>query len=109
MSPAPKYGAILPQTEIGPDPAHIAAFAQAAEEGGVEDLVVYDHVIGADTSTRPDWQGPYTLQSQCHEPMVLFGYLAALTDLELMPGVLILPQRQAVLVAKQAAEVDVLT
>lgn len=104
-----ELGVILPQTEIGPDLDDVAAFARAAEDGGFRYLVAYDHVIGADTSTRPDWQGPYTLQSQFHEPFVLFGYLAALTRLELMPGVLILPQRQAVLVAKQAAEVDVLT
>lgn len=104
-----QLGIILPQTEIGPDPANIVEFVRAAEEGGFSYLVVYDHVIGADTSTRPDWRGPYTLQSQFHEPFVLYGYLAGLTRLELMTGVIILPQRQAVLVAKQAAEVDLLT
>jgi probable F420-dependent oxidoreductase len=100
---------IFPQTEIGPDLEHVERFVRAAEEAGFEYLVAYDHVLGADTSVRPDWAGPYTLASQFHEPFVLFGYLAALTDLELVPGVLILPQRQAALVAKQAAEVDVLT
>src|SRR5205823_7188171 len=70
--------------------------------------IVYDHVLGADPTGRPNWQG-YTYKDMFHEPFVLFGYLAALTQLELVTAVLILPQRQAVLVAKQAAEVDVLT
>jgi probable F420-dependent oxidoreductase len=104
-----KLGVILPQTEIGPDPATLAAFAKTAEDGGFTGLVVYDHVIGAAIAERTNWMGPYSVDSQFHEPFVLFGYLAALTQLELMPGVLILPQRQTVLVAKQAAEVDVLT
>src|SRR5687767_4649117 len=104
-----ELGIILPQTEIGPDPDVIATFAKTAEERGFSYLVVYDHVLGADRATRPDWQGPYDLDSQFHEPFVLFGFIAALTRLELVPGVIILPQRQAVLVAKQAAEVDVLT
>ena len=69
----------------------------------------YDHVIGADVSSRPDWRGPYTSDTPFHEVFVLFGFLAAITNLELVTGVLILPQRQTVLVAKQAAEVDVLT
>jgi probable F420-dependent oxidoreductase len=104
-----KLGVIFPQTEIGPDLDVAARFVRAAEEAGYDYLVAYDHVVGADTSSRADWAGPYTLHSQFHEPFVFFGYLAALTNMELMPGVLILPQRQAVLVAKQAAEVDVLT
>jgi probable F420-dependent oxidoreductase len=103
------FGVILPQVEIGPDPSVIATFATTAESAGFTSLVAYDHVIGADISTRENWMGPYTVDSQFHEPFALFGYLAALTNLELMPGVLILPQRQTVLVAKQAAEVDVLT
>jgi probable F420-dependent oxidoreductase len=104
-----QFGVILPQTEIGPDPATLRDFARTAEDGGFTGLVVYDHVIGADTSARAGWMGPYTVDSQFHEPFALFGYLAALTQLELMPGVLILPQRQTVLVAKQAAEIDLLT
>ncbi|HZN16497.1 MAG TPA: LLM class F420-dependent oxidoreductase [Acidimicrobiales bacterium] len=102
-------GVILPQVEIGPDPDVVGRFATTAEAVGFTSLVLYDHVIGAEISQRTDWMGPYSVESQFHEPFVLFGYLAALTNLELMPGVLILPQRQAVLVAKQAAEVDVLT
>src|SRR6266508_2978988 len=103
-----QLGAILPQTEIGPDPQDLVRFVRAAEDGGFTYVVVYDHVLGADRATRPDWQGPYDLHSQFHEPFVLYGYLAALTRLELVPGVLILPQRQTALVAKQAAQVDVL-
>ena len=102
-------GVIFPQTEIGPDPGTVQRFVRTADEVGFEYLVAYDHVLGADTESRPGWQGPYTFHSQFHEPFVLFGYIAAVTDLELVTGVLILPQRQAVLVAKQAAEVDVLS
>jgi probable F420-dependent oxidoreductase len=77
---------------------------------GFSHLAVYDHVLGADTSARPDFRGPYTSESLFHEPMVLFGYLAAVApNLELGTAVIILPQRQTALVAKQAAEIDVLT
>jgi probable F420-dependent oxidoreductase len=105
-----RYGVIFPQTEIGPDPGGVRAFAEAAEGLGYDHLVVYDHVLGADISGRPDWPGPYTHKSLFHEPFVLFGYLAAVTQrLELVTGILILAQRQTALVAKQAAEVDVLS
>src|SRR5438477_10939440 len=101
-------GVIFPQTEITADPGAVREYAQAAEELGYAHLLVYDHVIGADTASRPDWRGPYTLHSLFHEPFVLFGYLAGLTShIELTTGIIILPQRQTVLVAKQAAEVDV--
>jgi len=80
------------------------------EDLGYAHLVAFDHVLGADISTRPDWRGAYNATSTFHEVFVLFGFLAACTTrLELAPAILILPQRQAVLVAKQAAEVDVLT
>ena len=73
-------------------------------------FVAYDHVLGASTATRPDWTGPYTSETLFHEPFVLYGYLAGLTKtLELVTGILILPQRQTALVAKQAAEVDLLS
>ncbi|MDB5077819.1 MAG: Luciferase-like monooxygenase [Chloroflexi bacterium] len=105
-----KIGVVFPQNEITADPGAVREYAQAAEEFGYTHLLAYDHVVGADTSTRPDWNGPYTHKSLFHEPLVLFGYLAGLTKkLELVTGVLILPQRQTVLVAKQAAEIDVLT
>jgi len=104
-----ELGVVLPQTEIGPDPADLIRFVETAEAHGFRHVVVYDHVVGADRATRPDWPGPYDLHSSFHEPFVLYGFLAAHTQMELVTGVIILPQRQAVLVAKQAAEVDVLT
>ncbi len=103
-----QIGVTFPQTEIGADPAVIRDYAQAAEGMGYRHLVAFDHVLGADTTHRPGWRG-YTHQQMFHEPFVLFGYLAALTHLEFVPAVIILPQRQTALVAKQAAEVDVLT
>ena len=104
-----KIGVVFPQVEIGPDREVVRDYAQTAEGLGYTHVLAYDHVIGADTSTRPNWRGPYTLDTQFHEPFVLFGYLAGFTSLELVTGVIILPQRQTVLVAKQAAQVDVLT
>jgi probable F420-dependent oxidoreductase len=105
-----KIGVTFPQTEIGSDPAVIRDYAQTAEALGFDHLLAYDHVLGADASGRPDWGGRYTAESQFHEPLVMFGYLAALTQrIEFITGVLILPQRQTALVAKQAAEVDVLS
>jgi probable F420-dependent oxidoreductase len=101
-------GVVFPQKEIGADPASIRDFAQHVEGLGYSHILAFDHVLGADPRHRPGWQG-YTHQDMFHEPFVLFGYLAALTHLELVTGVIILPQRQTVLVAKQAAEVDVLS
>jgi probable F420-dependent oxidoreductase len=102
-------GAVFPQTEIGNDPGAIREYAQAVEDLGYHHLLVYDHVLGASPVNRPGWRG-YTSEMPFHEPFVLFGYLAGLTQqLELVTGVLILPQRQTALVAKQAAEVDVLS
>ena len=103
-----QIGVTFPQTEIGADPLVIRDYAQAVEGLGYSHLVVFDHVLGADPAHRPGWSG-YTWRDMFHEPFVLFGYLAALTHLELLPAVIILPQRQTALVAKQAAEVDVLT
>ena len=100
---------MFPQTEIGADPSGVKAYAQAVQQMGFAHLAAYDHVLGADKSMRPDWRG-YSSESLFHEPMVLFGYLAAIAPgLELVPQVIILPQRQTALLAKQAAEVDVLT
>ena len=104
-----QVGVVFPQTEIGADPAGVRAFAEAAEELGYQHLLAYDHVLGADISSRTDWPGPYTVEHQFHEIFVLFGYLAGVAPgLELVAGVLVLPQRQTALVAKQAAEIDVL-
>jgi probable F420-dependent oxidoreductase len=105
-----RLGVVFPQTEITSDPDAVREFAQAAEELGYDHLLAFDHVIGADATSRPDWNGPYDVNSLFHEVFVLFGYLAGLTSrIEFATGILILPQRQTVLVAKQAAEVDVLS
>ena len=105
-----QLGAIFPQTEIGADPVAIRDFVQAAEGLGYQHLLVFDHVLGADPSKREKWERPYSHADQFHEPFVLFGYLAAITEkIQMTTGILILPQRQTVLVAKQAAAVDVLT
>ena len=106
-----KIGAVFPHLEIGSDPVVIRDWAQAAEEIGYSHLLVYDHVIGAVHENRePPLWGPYTEQSLFHEIFVLFGYFAACTErVGLASGIVILPQRQTVLVAKQAAEVDLLS
>lgn len=104
-----QIGVVFPQTEIGQDPAVVREYAQVAVASGFKHLLVYDHVLGASTVNRPDWRGAYTDKSLFHEVFVLFGYLAGVApDLELVTGVLILPQRQTALVAKQAAAIDVL-
>jgi probable F420-dependent oxidoreductase len=105
-----KLGAVFPQLESGTDPIAIRDYAQAVEGMGFDHLLIYDHVLGASTATRPDWSGPYTSESLFHEPFVLYGYLAGLTkQIELVTAVIILPQRQTALVAKQAAEIDLLS
>ena len=105
-----RIGVVFPQTEIGSDPLAIRDYAQAVEALGYTHVLAYDHVLGASTATRPDWRGPYTSESPFHEVFVLFGYLAAATHtVGLVTGVVILPQRQTALVAKQAAAVDVLS
>ena len=105
-----KTGAVFPQTGIGSDPAAVRDYVQAVEELGYAHMMVYDHVLGADTSHHANWEGSYTSESMFHEPFVLFGYLAGITTkIELVTAVLILGQRQTALVAKQAAEVDLLT
>ncbi|HET9000994.1 MAG TPA: LLM class F420-dependent oxidoreductase [bacterium] len=103
-----RVGVIFPQTEIGADPRVVADFARAAEETGYQYLVAYDHVLGV-VPRAEGWIG-YTHRDMFHEPFVLFGYLAAITHrLELVSGILVLPQRQTAVVAKQAAEVDLLS
>ena len=105
-----KYGVVFPAPEIAADPGAIRDFAQTAEGLGYAHLLVFDHVLGAGLKSRPDWSGPYDHTHKFHEPMVLFGFLAAVTrQLELVSGIVILPQRATALVAKQAAEVDVLS
>jgi len=103
-----KAGVVYPQIELGGDPGAVKAFAQAAEELGYDHLVMYDHVLGAEHAGRePKLWGPYTDRDPFHEPFVAFGYLAGITErIELVTGVIVLPQRQTALVAKQAADVD---
>ena len=102
-------GVVLPQTEIGPDVGGVRAYGQGVDALGFSHIVAYDHVLGADPEVHRGWPGPYDIDTQFHEPFVLFGYLAACTSLELVTGITILPQRPTALVAKQAAEVDLLT
>ena len=105
-----KLGAIFPQTEIGNDTGAIREYAQATESLGFDFLLAFDHVLGANAETHTDLTGPYRHYDAFHEPFVLFGYLAAVTSrVELATGIIILPQRQTALVAKQAAAVDVLS
>ena len=105
-----KLGAIFPQIEIGNDTGAIREYAQATESLGFDFLLAFDHVLGANAETHTALTGPYRHDDAFHEPFVLFGYLAAVTNsVELATGIIILPQRQTALVAKQAAAVDVLS
>jgi len=104
-----RIGVVFPQTELAASPGVLRAYAQGVEELGFAHILAYDHVVGADPEVHRGWQGPYNIDTTFHEPFVMLGYLSAVTSLELVTGVIILPQRQSVLVAKQAAEVDLLT
>jgi len=104
-----QIGVVFPQTEIGAAVADVRRYGTGVEELGFTHLLAYDHVLGADPAVHAPWRGPYNVDTTFHEPFVLFGYLAGCTRLELVTGVIILPQRQTALVAKQAAEVDLLT
>lgn len=105
-----KAGVIFPQTESGSDPGFIRDYAQTAEALGYDFLLAYDHVLGFDATRTNPTPGAYTHETIFHEPFVLFAYIAAITErIELTTGVIILPQRQTALVAKQAAELDVLS
>jgi len=104
-----QIGVVFPQLESGTDPVAIRDYVQAIEGLGYRHLVAFDHVLGAEKSVRPDWKGAYDASSLFHEVFVLLSFIAAWTKtLELAPAVVILPQRQTVLVAKQAASLDVL-
>ena len=102
-------GVVFPHSELAPDPQELRAFVQAVEQAGFDYLAVPEHILGADSSTRPDWKGPYDTSDSWRELFVMLGYLAGFTSLELVPSILVLPQRQTALVAKQAAEVDLLS
>jgi probable F420-dependent oxidoreductase len=104
-----KIGAVFPQTEFGNDPVAIRDYAQTIETLGYTHILAYDHVLGANPDRPGGWQGPYTYLTPFHEPFVLFSFMAAVTrNLEFVTGIIILPQRQTALVAKQAATLDIL-
>jgi probable F420-dependent oxidoreductase len=105
-----RFGAVFPHNEIGTDPGAIRAYAQGIEALGATHLLIYDHVLGADPNRPGGWRGPYDNDVAFHEPFTTFAFLAAVTrTIELVTTVLILPQRQTALVAKQAAEVAILS
>jgi len=98
-----QIGVVFPQTDIGPDGGAVRSYGQRVEELG------FRHVLGADRAVHRGWDRPYDSATTFHEQLVMFGFLAALTSLELDTGIIIMPQRQTALVAKQAAEVDLLS
>ena len=105
-----RIGAVFPQTEAGKDSSAIKDYAQAVESMGLDHILAFDHILGANTKSRPEWKGTYQLKDSFYEPFVLFSYIAGITKkIELATGVIILPQRQTALVAKQAATVDLLS
>lgn len=106
-----QLGVVFPQTEISADPGAVRAYAEAAEALGYDYLLAYDHVLGANPERPGGWAGrPYDYDDMFHEIFVLFGYLAGLTErLGLVTGIVIAPQRQTALLAKQAAAIDVLS
>jgi probable F420-dependent oxidoreductase len=105
-----KFGVVYPQTEFGNDPVAIRDFAQAIEGLGFNHILAYDHILGANPDRPGGWQGPYTHQSAFQEPLVLFSFMAGVTTrLGFTTGIVILPQRQTAVFAKQAATLDVLS
>ena len=104
-----QLGVYFPTRDMPPDRALIRDWAQAAESFGYDYIEVSDHVLGADRAALPDFKGNYDLNDSFHETFVTLSFIAAVTEkVALSTGVLILPQRQAALVAKQAAQVDIL-
>lgn len=99
---------VFPQTEIESDRGAVRAYGQAAADLGYTHLAAYDHILGGDTAVHGDLGGPYDIHNTFHEPLLLFAYLAAFTDLGFATSILIGPQRQTALLAKQAAELDIL-
>ena len=106
-----EIGVVYPQYELHGDPGAVGRFARAAEDLGYTHLLTYEHVVGAEHADRqPPLVGPYTEQDPFHDPFVLFGYLAGITErIRFTTGILVLPQRQTALVARQAADVDLLS
>jgi probable F420-dependent oxidoreductase len=105
-----KIGIVYPQTELKGDPEAVRRIGLIAEELGYDHLLAYDHVLGAAVDREPKLWGPYSDQHPFHDPFVMFAYLAAITKrIEFVSGILILPQRQTALVARQAADLDLLS
>jgi probable F420-dependent oxidoreductase len=104
-----RIGVVYPQTEMPTDPGTVKQFVQGVEALGYKHILAFDHVLGADPVVHQDWTWGYNVDTTFHEPLVLFGFLAGITTLELVTGVIIAPQRQTALMAKQAAEVDILS
>ena len=105
-----EIGAVFPHNEIGTDPQAIKDYAQGVEELGITHLLIYDHVLGADRNRPGGFEGPYDKDVAFHEPFTTFAFIAAVTkNLDMITTVMILPQRQTVLVAKQAAELAILS
>jgi probable F420-dependent oxidoreductase len=105
-----KIGLVFPQTEFGVDPTALRDYAQTAESLGFSHVLAYDHVLGINPPQPDKWPGPYTHKDSFHEPFVLFSFMAALTQrLQFITGILILPQRETAVVAKQAATLDVVS
>jgi probable F420-dependent oxidoreductase len=101
-------GVVFPQTEVGSDHGAVRAIGQAVDELGYTHLAAYDHVLGGDTAVHGDLGGPYTIHHPFREPLTMFAYLAGCTNLAFATSILIGPQRQTALLAKQAAELDIL-
>src|SRR5258706_1101095 len=106
-----QIGVVYPQTELRGDPTAVKRFATAAEDLGFDHLLAYDHVLGAVHANRArPLPGPYNQHDPFHDPLVMFAYLAGITErLQFATGILVLPQRQTALVARQAADVDLLS
>ena len=103
-------GVLYPQTEFGSDPAAIREYAQTAESLGYTHIMAYEHVLGANPDRPGGWQGIYDYTDSFHEPFVLFSFMAGVTQtIQFTTGILVLPQRETALVAKQAATLDVLS
>jgi probable F420-dependent oxidoreductase len=100
-----KLGVVFPTREIRTQAAEVVEYARGVEAAGFDHILAYEHVLGADRDLHPGWE-KYDHTDTFHEPFVLFGFLAGVCSLDFVTGVLVLPQRQTALVAKQAAELD---
>jgi probable F420-dependent oxidoreductase len=104
-----QLGVIYPQTELATDPGTVREYVRQVEAFRYRHLEIYDHVLGADPAVHTGWTGPYDVDTTFHEPLVFHGFLAGICDLELVTAIVVAPQRQTALLAKQAAEVDILS